>query len=198
MANTITLLRTLLAFVVVAMLHVRTAWMYVGAAALTVILIWMDALDGYVARKRNEVSRMGAVIDILGDRVVEMSYWIVFARLGWIPLWIAILVAARGIVVDGIRTLAFERGHTPFGANTMMRTGLGRLLVSSRLSRGLYGVAKGVAFSLLILSFAPNVFRQIGPAVTVLAYAAVYATVALCVVRGLPVLAEARGLFARR
>src|SRR5687768_10383211 len=82
MANYITLIRTLLSFAVVAMLHVRTKWMYVAAFVLTILLIWMDALDGYVARRLNETSKMGAVVDILGDRVVEMSYWIVFAKLG--------------------------------------------------------------------------------------------------------------------
>ena len=116
MANYITLLRTLLSFAVVGMLHVHTKWMYVAAFVLTIVLIWMDALDGYVARRLNETSKLGAVVDILGDRVVEMSYWIVFAKFGWVPLWVAILVSARGILVDGIRALALERGMTAFGA----------------------------------------------------------------------------------
>jgi CDP-diacylglycerol--glycerol-3-phosphate 3-phosphatidyltransferase len=197
MANYITLLRTVLSFAVVGMLHVRTKWMYVAAFLLTVLLIWMDALDGYVARRRREASKMGAVIDILGDRVVEMSYWIVFAKFGWVPLWVAILVSARGIVVDGIRALALERGMTAFGATSMMKSKLGALLVSSRLSRALYGGAKALAFSLLILAFAPGLFRQIGPIVTALAYVSVYVTVVMCVVRGLPVLAEARHLIRR-
>jgi len=194
MAHYIALLRTLLSFAVVAMLHVRTKWMYVAAFVLTVTLIWMDGLDGYVARRRNEVSRLGAVVDILADRVVETSFWIAFAKFGWVPLWVAILVSARGILVDGIRALAFERGMTAFGSTTMMRSRLGRLLVSSRLSRNLYGAAKALAFSLLILAFAPGLFRNIGPIVTWLAYASVYVTVVMCVVRGLPVIVEARRL----
>lgn len=197
MANYITLLRTLLSFVVVAMLHVRTKWMYVAAFVLTLLLIWMDGLDGYVARRRNENLKLGAVLDILADRVVEMSYWIVFAKFGWVPLWVAILVSARGILVDGIRALALERGMTAFGTTTMMRSRIGILLVSSRLSRAMYGVAKALAFSLLILAFAPGLFRHIGPIVTWLAYASVYTTVVLCVVRGLPVVVEARRLVQR-
>jgi CDP-diacylglycerol--glycerol-3-phosphate 3-phosphatidyltransferase len=197
MANYITLLRTLLSFVVVAMLHVRTKWMYVGAFVLTVLLIWMDGLDGYVARRRNENLKLGAVLDILADRVVETSYWIVFAKFGWVPLWVAILVSARGIVVDGIRALALERGMTAFGSTTMMRSTLGVLLVSSRLSRALYGIAKALAFSLLILAFAPGLFRHLGPIITWLAYASVYTTVVMCVIRGLPVVVEARRLVQR-
>ena len=191
MANLITLARTLLAFLVVGMLHVRTTGVYLTAAALTVLVIGMDALDGYVARRCNESSKFGAVADILGDRVVEMTYWIIFAVFGWIPAWVAILVAARGILVDGLRALALERGFSAFG---MMRTRIGRLLVSSRLSRGLYGAAKAVAFPMMILLFTPGLLALLGAGLRTVAYFSAYATVLLCLVRGTPVLVEARRL----
>ncbi|HEX2718762.1 MAG TPA: CDP-alcohol phosphatidyltransferase family protein [Gemmatimonadaceae bacterium] len=47
----------------------RTQQVYLAAVGLTIALIWMDALDGYVARKRQECTKFGAVADILGDRV---------------------------------------------------------------------------------------------------------------------------------
>jgi CDP-diacylglycerol--glycerol-3-phosphate 3-phosphatidyltransferase len=199
MANLITLARTLLAFVVVAMLHVRTPGVYLAAVVLTVTVILMDALDGWVARKRRECTKFGAVADILGDRVVEMTYWIVFAAFGWVPVWVAIAIAARGIVVDGLRALALERGLTAFGATSMMRTRLGALIVSSRASRALYGAAKALAFSLTILLFTPELdVAQQGAQpwglLRALTYACVYATVLLCLVRGTPVLVEARRL----
>ena len=191
MANLITLGRTLLAFLVVAMLHWRTTGVYLTAVILTVTIILLDALDGYVARQRRECTKFGALADILGDRVVEMTYWIVFATFGWIPVWVAIIVAARGIVVDGIRSLALERGMTAFG---MMRSRLGWLLVSSRASRAMYGVGKAVAFSLVILLFTPGLIAVLGGGLRTVAYAAVYFTVALCLIRGTPVLVEARRL----
>jgi CDP-diacylglycerol--glycerol-3-phosphate 3-phosphatidyltransferase len=192
MANLITVLRTLLAFLAVAMLRWHKWEIYVGAALLTLLLIWMDAWDGWVARRRNEASKVGAVFDILGDRVVEMTYWIAFASFGWIPVWVAVLVSARGILVDGFRALAFERGLTAFGATSMMRSKIGALLVSSRLSRGAYGLGKAAAFTLVILAFAPGWRPSLQTTLVWLAYACVYATVALCVVRGVPVLLEAR------
>ncbi len=195
MANLITLARTLLAFGVVAMLHVRRWEVYVAAAALTLLLIWMDAWDGWVARKLKESSKLGAVIDILGDRVVEMTYWIVFAAFGWVPVWVAVLIAARGIVVDGVRALALERGFTAFGSTSLMKSRVGAFLVASRSSRAAYGVGKALAFTLVILAAAPGWVAHRGALLTALAYTAVYATVALCVVRGLPVLVEARQFF---
>jgi CDP-diacylglycerol--glycerol-3-phosphate 3-phosphatidyltransferase len=196
MANLITVARTLLAFLAVAMLRWHTWEIYVAAALLTLLLIWMDAWDGWVARRRNEASKAGAVFDILGDRVVEMTYWIAFASFGWIPVWVAVLVSARGIIVDGFRALAFERGLTAFGASSMMRSPLGALLVSSRLSRGAYGFGKAAAFTLVILAFAPGWQPALGTALVWLALGCVYGTVALCVVRGVPVLFEARQFFA--
>jgi len=194
MANLITLARTLLAFLVVAMLRVQTPGIYLTAIVLTLALISMDALDGYVARRLKEATKFGAVIDILGDRVIESTYWIMFAVLGWIPVWVAIVVVARGIVVDGVRALAFERGLTAFGSTSMMKSTIGALLVSSRASRALYGVGKALAFSLMILLFTPGAVAYLGDAIRLIAYASVYATVFLCVVRGVPVLLEARRL----
>ena len=196
MANLITVLRTLLAFLAVAMLRWHRWEIYIGAALLTLLLIWMDAWDGWVARRRNEASKAGAVFDILGDRVVEMTYWIAFASFGWIPVWVAVLVSARGIIVDGFRALALERGLTAFGASSMMRSPLGALLVSSRLSRGAYGFGKAAAFTLVILAFAPGWHPSLKTTLVWLALGSVYATVALCVVRGVPVLVEARRFFA--
>ena len=79
MANLITISRMILALITVALLFTKTTPVYTGAFILTIIVIWMDGLDGYVARKFNESSKFGALLDILGDRVVENVYWITFA-----------------------------------------------------------------------------------------------------------------------
>jgi phosphatidylglycerophosphate synthase len=71
-ANAVVLTRVLLAFAVMALLY-RGRHLYLGACALTVAAIWMDGLDGWVARRWGEVSRFGAVLDILADRVVELK-----------------------------------------------------------------------------------------------------------------------------
>lgn len=195
-ANAVALARALLAFVVVALLY-QGRHLYVGAFALTIVAIWMDGLDGWVARRFGEDSRFGAVLDILTDRVVEMTYWIAFAALGWIPIWVPLVVAVRGLLVDGARALAFERGLTAFGPATMMTSRVGRVLVSSRASRNLYGAAKLLAFSLLILASAAGIAPALRALLSPLAYLCVYAAVALCVARGVPVLLEAHRLLAR-
>jgi hypothetical protein len=112
---------------------------------------------------------------------------------------IALNLLASGSVTHLLasdRALAFERGLTAFGASSMMRSPLGARLVSSRLSRGAYGLGKAAAFTLVILAFAPGWQPALGTALAWLALGCVYGTVVLCVVRGVPVLVEARRLLA--
>ncbi len=198
MANLISLLRVLLAMGVVILLGNATQPVYIGAFVLTVVVIWMDGLDGYVARRFNETSKAGAVIDILADRAVEMIYWIAFLHLGWVPLWIPLVIVIRGIWVDGLRSLALEQGYTAFGTNTMMQSKLGVFLVSSRASRWLYAVSKAFTFSLLILQHTPHLVIPFELQWVLLVQTCVYLTVFFCIVRGLPVILEARRFFVVR
>jgi CDP-diacylglycerol---glycerol-3-phosphate 3-phosphatidyltransferase len=192
-ANLVAISRATLAFIAVAILFYRPG-LYLLASVLTIVSILMDGLDGWVARRYGEVSRIGAVIDILTDRIVELTYWIAFAGLGWIPVWIPIVVAVRGLLVDGARAVAFERGLTAFGPTTMMRSRIGAFLVASRESRSAYGIAKAAAFTLMILAYAPMLPAAVHPVVLAIALVCVYASVVLCILRGIPVLLEARRL----
>ena len=72
--------------------------------------------------------------------------------------------------------------------------GLGTFLVASRESRSAYGVAKAAAFTLMIVAYAPTLPDSVPRAVLVVALVCVYASVVLCVLRGVPVLMEARRL----
>jgi len=196
MANLVSLLRTLLGLLVISLLFIQTQTMYILCFVLTVVVIAMDALDGYLARKLNESSKMGAVIDILGDRIVEQVYWVTFLALGWLPLWVPLIVIVRGIVLDGLRSMALEQGFTAFGQSSMQQTKLGWLLVSSNFSRTTYAVAKAAAFALLILGHTPGFPAEVNDKITLVGLICTYVSVVFCVVRGLPVLVEGRRFLA--
>jgi len=192
-ANLITVGRVFLALGTLGLLWLPGDNMRFTAFGLTAFIIWADALDGYFARKLNQSSKFGAMLDIAGDRVVEMAYWIAFAALNWIPVWVALLFLVRGTFVDAIRAAASEQGFTAFGKSTMMQSALGKFLVASNFSRFTYAVAKAVAFCLVI---AAHTEACRGTVVPFLADFFVYFSTAFCVVRGLPVLIEGRGLIA--
>jgi CDP-diacylglycerol--glycerol-3-phosphate 3-phosphatidyltransferase len=192
MANLVSLLRTLLAILVVWLLFSPTQAVYLWCFFLTIVVIAMDALDGYLARKLGESSKMGAVIDILGDRIVEQIYWVAFLALGWLPVWVPIIVIIRGILVDGLRSMALEQGFTAFGATSMQQSAIGRLLVSSNFSRTTYAITKAAAFALMILAHVPGLPPKTAQPVLTVGLACVYIAITFCVLRGLPVLIEGK------
>ncbi|MBN1423669.1 CDP-alcohol phosphatidyltransferase family protein [Candidatus Fermentibacteria bacterium] len=156
-ANMITLGRILLVFVVVIMFQGGFT-LRIAALAMTIFVIWLDSLDGYVARKLNAASEVGALFDITGDRIVEHIYLIFYAAVGAVSFWVPMIFVTRSFLVDTLRTVAFSKeGKTPFGDKTMMRSPLTRFLTASRFSRAVYGVSKVVVFVLLGLELA---FRQ--------------------------------------
>ena len=112
-ANLITLFRLILVFVVISLFghHVYLDILLVGLIGL---ILFLDAVDGYVARKLNQTSDFGALFDIIGDRIVECIFWVYFSVVGLIPFWIPVIVIARGFFTDGLRSAAFAQGKTAF------------------------------------------------------------------------------------
>lgn len=191
-ANVVTVGRVGLALIAIYLLTVPGETIRWVAFWLTAFVIYADALDGYLARKLNLSSKFGGILDIAGDRVVEMAYWIAFSTLQWIPLWVPLLFAVRGTFVDAIRSYASEQGFTAFGTKTMMQSGLGKFLVASNFSRFTYAIAKALAFCFLI-GARTEMFAK--TPLLLVADIMVYITAAFCVLRGLPVLLESPFLF---
>ena len=128
MANIITLTRLLLLLPLVAMIYLASPSWQLATVPLLAVIIGMDGLDGYVARKRREVSVFGSIFDIAVDRVIEYVLWAVLGHVGLVPMWVALVFIIRGTFVDSIRYTAIAEGETAFG---MMRSTLGRFLVES-------------------------------------------------------------------
>jgi len=193
MANLVTLSRLLLLLVVVALSYTPpTPWQF--ANFFLIILIFVsDGLDGYVARKRNETSLFGALFDIAGDRIVELSLWIVAADTDLVRAWVPLVFIWRGVIVDSVRsTNAVAQGMAPFA---LMRSQFGKFVVASRFVRVLYAVVKAAAFAGLALQrpfphYLPELWSYVGGVLTALTYFFVYLAVLLCLVRGVPVVAE--------
>jgi len=203
MANLITFARFLLLFILVAMAYHPNPFLQVFNLPLLILLFVLDGVDGYVARRRREESLFGAIFDIAIDRVVENVLWIVMVDLGFISVWVAIVFITRSFLVDSIRAQAASVGETPFG---MMKSPLGRFLVSGRFMRAAYAALKGTSFGwMFAIQPLPGLFPEFYAGweslLTLGKDLLVYLTVAVCLLRGLPVLAEAvlreDGIFAR-
>ncbi|MBN1782706.1 CDP-alcohol phosphatidyltransferase family protein [bacterium] len=199
--NRITLLRIGLLFVLVFLIYNYHFWVRIFAAGLSILIIAMDWLDGYLARKLDEKTVLGGLLDIAGDRIVEMVLWICLADLKLIPIWIPIVVISRGISTDTIRGYVLRFGYTAFGQKTMMHSPLGRFLTGSRIMRSGYAVMKAVSFGLLLLASAfqrtgilPGEWVQLGLRT---GFWFSVATAIVCLVRGIPVIIEGTTLIHR-
>ncbi|MCB0834044.1 MAG: CDP-alcohol phosphatidyltransferase family protein [Bacteroidetes bacterium] len=205
LANTITISRIGLLYLTVVMIYTQESPWLLVALVLSIIIIIMDAVDGFVARSRGEVTQFGGVLDITGDRIVENVYWIVFADLDLIPMWIPIIVMSRGFLTDAIRSQALTEGKTAFGENTMMTSDIGKFLVSGRFMRAFYGIIKGITFPYLILVLLAKEKHLIEADLTDYLWISSYTrsgglflavlTTVVSVIRGIPVLTEGKGLF---
>ncbi|MGH7447942.1 MAG: CDP-alcohol phosphatidyltransferase family protein [Longimicrobiales bacterium] len=205
MANLLTAARVLLIFVIIAVWMradpIGSWWLDLLMVPLLAWAIFMDALDGWAARKWNEVSEAGALFDIAGDRIVELALWTFFAirqdpsGQPLVPLWVPLVMITRTVVTDLIRSVAFAQGRTPFGPNSLQEAGWARELTASRWSRAAYGALKASCFCALGILL---VWQIAAPGYAGLALirgiveAMVIATVAFAIVRAVPVLWDGR------
>jgi CDP-diacylglycerol---glycerol-3-phosphate 3-phosphatidyltransferase len=105
-----------------------------GLASLT------DWLDGYLARRRKQVTSLGQVIDPLADKLLICAALISLVQLDLAPAWIVVIIVGREFAITALRSLAYARGL---------------VIPASRLGKTKM-VAEVIAILALILSRAGN------------------------------------------
>ena len=109
-ANMITLIRILLipAFMFLATIPE-------GNAKLAAIIVFAlasltDGIDGYVARKYNQITNFGKFIDPLADKLLVLSALLVLMQSGSLPMWAAMIILTREFTVTSLRMVAAAEG----------------------------------------------------------------------------------------
>ena len=189
MANFISIFRIFVMFLAVYLIYVTdgNAVAYSWALFLTIMAFSLDGVDGWVARKFHEESKFGALLDIMGDRIVENTYWILFAVMGWINILFPLIAITRGFVTDTIRSAAMEKGFTPFG---MQVNPICKWITGSKFMRISYAVAKVVAFVLIVAAKINGI--PYANLIWLIGYSAAIFAIVFCVVRAIPVVLEAK------
>lgn len=75
-----------------------------GVASLT------DWADGYLARRRHEITPLGQIIDPLADKLLTGAAFISLVQLDLAPAWMVAIIIGREFIVTGLRNLAYTRG----------------------------------------------------------------------------------------
>ena len=81
------------------------------AAIVFVIASATDALDGWLARRRSEVTQFGKLMDPLADKLLITSALVSLVALYRLDAWVAMVIIAREFAVTGLRMLAIEQGQ---------------------------------------------------------------------------------------
>jgi len=154
MANFLTLARIALIVPFAAMFFLDAPWALSAALALFVLAAASDFLDGFVARARNETSRLGATLDPLADKLLIAAALILLVRNGVIRdegVVAALAILLREILVGGLReALAKEGADLPVTPLAKLKTTAQIAAVALLLAAapgGLVGDALGPAAS---------------------------------------------------
>lgn len=185
--NMVSVARFPLLAVVVALLYIATPAARAWTVPLLFLLILSDLLDGYLARRLEQTSLLGSVLDIAGDRAAEQVLWVVLADLELIPILFPLIIIPRGILTDAFRAVAVRQGTTPFG---MMRSDLGRFLVRAPLMRSGNNVVKSGAFVGLVIAYALEGYGFPHAEIYLVALAFSWLALLFSLLRGLPVIVE--------
>ncbi len=104
--NILTLSRIVLA--VLFFFSIFSSFKLASVVALIIFTVasLTDYYDGKLARKLNVVSKFGAFLDPLADKILIMGAFISFVSLEFIPAWMVIVILAREFMITGLRLLA--------------------------------------------------------------------------------------------
>ncbi|MDT9546899.1 MAG: CDP-diacylglycerol--glycerol-3-phosphate 3-phosphatidyltransferase [Chlorobium sp.] len=109
--NQLTALRIMLVPVfVLLLLHEDPSFKLVGVIVFTVASL-TDLYDGWHARRFNEETRLGAFLDPLADKLLITAAFLVYVWMGYLDLWMVVLVIVRDVVVTALRSWAEFRNQ---------------------------------------------------------------------------------------
>ncbi|MBQ8797816.1 MAG: CDP-diacylglycerol--glycerol-3-phosphate 3-phosphatidyltransferase [Oscillospiraceae bacterium] len=113
-ASKITLVRV--AFIPVFMVFMylsggeANSWQLWVSLAIFVVASLTDYIDGYIARKYNQVSDFGKFLDPLADKLLVIAAMAMFCEWGIFPAWALMIVLTREFAVTGLRLVAVGKG----------------------------------------------------------------------------------------
>ena len=84
------------------------------ASALFIAASITDGIDGYIARKRGQITTMGMLLDPLADKLLIAAAFVTLVQFNprLVPPWIAVVIIGREFLVSGLRGIAASEGFT--------------------------------------------------------------------------------------
>ena len=108
----LTLLRIFFVPLVVVLLLTSGRNMDLWAVVVFLIAATTDLLDGYLARKRGQVTSLGILLDPIADKLLTSAAFISLVYLHLISAWMAVIIIGREFAVSGLRAIASAEGFS--------------------------------------------------------------------------------------
>ena len=116
--NKLTLFRIILVPIMVIVSFFDIPGSFLGiSTTMWIIASITDKLDGYLARKNNQVTNFGKFLDPIADKILVVAAMILFVEMGRLPAWIPIIVIFREFAVSGYRLIAVQNSGKVIAAN---------------------------------------------------------------------------------
>ena len=116
-ANSLTLFRIALTPIFIIFLFYDHPYAKLWALMVFLVASITDALDGYFARKHDQVTEQGRFLDPLADKILILSALISFAVLEIIPFWMVGLIIFRDLFITGLRVVMNNKGFQMVTSN---------------------------------------------------------------------------------
>ena len=97
------------------LLGIPVEWIIIDI--IFIIASLTDKLDGFLARKNNQVTAFGKFLDPLADKILVLAAMMMLVEEQKLPAWIPIIVLAREFMVSGYRLIAVEQGGEVIAAS---------------------------------------------------------------------------------
>ena len=122
--NKLTIFRMILVpiMVIIPFLGIKTEVLGIPLTYIIIDFIFIiasitDKLDGYLARKNNQVTTFGKFLDPLADKILVLAAMMMLVEMAKLPAWIPIIVLAREFIVSGYRLVSVEKGGKVIAAS---------------------------------------------------------------------------------
>ena len=110
LANKLTVSRIILTFVFMAFLFCHGIWAKVAALVIFLIASLTDFYDGLIARRENQITNFGKLMDPIADKILILAAFMAFVEMQLVAAWMVLLIFSREIIITGLRLFAVSRG----------------------------------------------------------------------------------------
>ncbi len=107
----LTLLRIFFVPLVVVLLLTKGQNMDLWAVLVFLLAAVTDLLDGMLARRRGQITKLGILLDPIADKILISSAFISLVELHLVPAWMVVIIVGREFAVSGLRSIASAKGY---------------------------------------------------------------------------------------